>query len=278
MKKQLTRLWRSTLLSVLCSAATQAQAITITPTESRYEAGGVRYYFVVTDWSYTDYSKSRCQNDDPIFTVCYIYIGANASSTSINWAGNVYSWTVPVRRGNSTMGDLLRDLNREGFQIPFKGSILVPKEAAGNNRCIGLSSSMVGPNIGGGINPFGLCAPVIKPALQCEISGDTTIDHKSLADDAVNGKKASTQLNVKCTGATSVTVSASRTDSFGVKLNNDGSLYSNVTVNGREATYGTWVGLTEGNTQIDITSTLSTRGKVTPGPFSGSTVITVSPP
>lgn len=105
------------------------------------------------------------------------------------------------------------------------------------------------------------------------------IDHKTLEDNAFEGATASTQLGVQCHGPSSVTVSTARTDAYGVQLRNDGSLYSKITVNGKDATAGINVPITQGlTTPLTITSTLIKRGNVTPGQFSGSTVVTISPP
>jgi hypothetical protein len=76
-----------------------------------------------------------------------------------------------------------------------------------------------------------------------------------------------------------VTVSASRTNSYGVRLRDDNSLYSKITVNGKDATAGINLPVSDGlASPLNVTSTLVTRGTVTPGAFSGSTVITISPP
>ncbi|PNG38721.1 hypothetical protein BK640_00750 [Pseudomonas protegens] len=105
------------------------------------------------------------------------------------------------------------------------------------------------------------------------------IDHKSLMDNAVDGATASTQVYVQCRGPASMTVSTSRSDSYGVRLKSDGSLYSKITVNGKDATAGINVPITQDQfTPLTITSTLVKRGNVTPGQFSGSTVVTLSPP
>jgi hypothetical protein len=64
-----------------------------------------------------------------------------------------------------------------------------------------------------------------------------------------------------------------------VRLRADNSLYSKITVNGEDATTGINVALTNGLARsLNIESTLVTRGTVAPGAFSGSTVITISPP
>ncbi|MDD2058335.1 hypothetical protein N5D52_04905 [Pseudomonas sp. GD03860] len=126
---------------------------------------------------------------------------------------------------------------------------------------------------------FGPCTRVATHPLKCEIKGVPTINHKDLLDNALDGAKASTRLSLQCLGPASVTVSASRTNASGVQLRSDNSLYSTITVNGKDASAGINVAVSSGlSTWLDITSTLSTRGAVTPGPFSGSTVITVSPP
>ncbi len=281
MKKSYASALRSTLASVLlCGAALQAQAIIITTTESRYEPGGVRYYFVVSDWNSGGAGQPNpCQSDDPRQTICRVQIVANKRPGNYSAVGWFTEWEVAVRRGSSTMNDLGWDLYYRGLKLPLSASILVPAKYTSDEVCITFSYSRIGPDLGGGIGLFGPCTRVATPVLQCEIKGDTTIDHKSLPDNALDGAKASTQLSLQCRGPASVTVSASRTNTYGVQLRDDGSLYSKITVNGKNATAGINVAVVDGlNTPLDITSTLSTRGTVIPGPFSGTTVITVSPP
>ncbi|MDD2047819.1 hypothetical protein [Pseudomonas putida] len=282
MKKPYPTVLRSALAAVLFGAtALQAHAIIITPTDSRYEPGGVRYNFVVSDWSSgTAGMPSPCVDLDYAKTTCNVSLYVFRSYGSIVVVGfSGTTWHVPIRRGSETMANLLWDLEGKGFRIPHSGSILVPNSSVKDGICISFGFAKVGPNLGGGVGPFGPCTRVVEPMLQCAIKGDTTIDHKNLPDNALNGAQASTQLSLQCRGPASVTVSASRTNTYGVRLRDDDSLYSKITVNGKDATAGINVAVADGlNTPLDITSTLSTRGTVTPGPFSGSTVITVSPP
>ncbi|MGE8398531.1 MAG: hypothetical protein ACN6NZ_01200 [Burkholderiales bacterium] len=49
-------------------------------------------------------------------------------------------------------------------------------------------------------------------------------------------------------------------------------------MNGKDATAGINVTVPNGQAPLNIESTLATRGTVAPGAFSGSTVITVTPP
>ncbi|WP_157687027.1 MrpH family fimbial adhesin [Pseudomonas alkylphenolica] len=282
MKKPYPTVLRSALAAVLFGAtALQAHAIIITTTESQYEPGGVRYHFTVSGWSSGAAGMpSPCVSDDYRKTICNISISAYKGAGSSAAVGSYdTTWHVPVRRGSESMTNLLWDMEREGFRIPHSGSILVPNNSVKDAVCIAFGRSTTGPNLGGAVDPFGPCTRVVAPRLMCEIKGDNNINHKNLPDNALDRAQASTQLSLQCRGPASVTVSASRTNTFGVRLRDDGSLYSKITVNGKDATAGVNVAVADGrNTPLDITSTLSTRGTVTPGPFSGSTVITVSPP
>ena len=263
---------------LLCGSALEAQAYSITTTQSYVEPGGVRYYFVVSGWTTSDNSPSPCARDDPAFNECALYLVAIQPYT-MRSVGEYNSWSVPTRPGSSTLGQLLSDLQMKGFRIPLNGSILVPHQYAKNDLCIGFKYSITGPATGGGFGFYGPCPTVAPAAVQCDISGNITIDHKSLPDNKLDGAKASTQLNLQCKGTTSVSVSASRTNTYGVRLRDDNSLYSKITVNGRDATAGINVPVNNNVVSpLNITSTLVSRGTVTPGAFSGSTVITVSPP
>lgn len=281
MKKPYATALRSTLVAVLLGGAVvQAHAITITTTRSQYEPGGVRYHFVVNDWSSgTIGGPNTCVSNDPRHSVCRVSLGAyeRPGSNSVGWFSQ--NWEVSIFRESSTMGQLLFAMQSKGFQLPLTASIFVPTSKASNENCVTFAYSTIGPSIGGAINPFGPCTRVAIPILQCEIKGDPVINHKNLPDNALEGATASTQLNVLCRGPASVTVSASRTNTFGVRLRDDDSLYSKITINGKDATGGINLPVSENQASpINITSTLVTRGTVTPGAFSGFTVITVSPP
>lgn len=269
---------------LLCGAPMQAQAaIVINTTETQYEPGGVRYSFTVQDWS-QDYGETNpCMQYAPGETICRVSIAVNKRPGIYDPVGWYYrTWELPVKTGGSASLYLLYlDLLGLGqaFWIPLSSSILVPYQNAGNELCVTFTYSKVGNGAGGDKGLFGPCTRVATPPLKCEIKGNPTINHKNLPDNALDGVKASTQLSLKCLGPASVTVSASRTNSFGVQLRSDNSLYSKITVNGKDATEGINIPVDGGlASPLNITSTLVTRGTVLPGAFSGSTVITVSPP
>lgn len=280
-KSYLTVVRNALTLVLLCGFAVHVQAFRITATESRYEPGGVRYYFTVSNWSTSDSGRHPCVRDDPGVKTCNISLGVLVRPSASGTVGRGYFWEFPIRRQPSSLGDLLVDLMKAGFSMPFNGSIFVPTESITPDLCIGFSAAMSGPNLGGMYGVFGSCARVIAPALKCDISGDTNIDHGRLADNALQGKRSQTQLSLRCTGPTSVRVSTSKTDSEGVRLRSDGSLFSKITVNGRDVSGGSgdeFPVYQDRPTQLDIVSTLVTRGTVSLGKFSGSTIITVNQP
>lgn len=281
MKKPYATALRNTLVALMLGgAAVQAHAITITTTRSQYEPGGVRYHFVVSDWSSGTNDPNTCVSTDLRHTICRVSLGAYerpGESSAVGWFDQY--WDISIYRESSSMGGLLFDMGSRGFRVPLTASIFVPTSKASNENCITFGYSTIGQAIGGFVVPFGPCTRVAVPILQCEIKGNPVINHKNLPDNALEGATASTQLNVLCRGPASVSVSASRTNTFGVRLRDDNSLYSKITINGKDATEGINLPVSESlATPINITSTLATRGTVTPGAFSGYTVITVSPP
>lgn len=258
-----------------------AQAITLTSTASITEPAGVRYYYTITDWSFTDRTPSRCIGRQQPggghpggVSRCNIEVSLLGSNRG-NLIPMDTRWDVGYPETTLSYGQLLTLMVGKGFSMPFEGSALMPvmDAAASQPTCIGLRLSAID-------GLFTPCFPLKKataPPVKCDLAGNTNIDHKILSDTALDGAQASTQLNIKCNGSASVTVKATRTNSYGVSLRGD-SLYSEVKINDRDATDGINISATNNlDVPINITSTLKTRGVVAAGPFSGSTVITVSP-
>lgn len=156
--------------------------------------------------------------------------------------------------------------------MPLNASLLV-EGFSYNATCIVL---YIGTNR---VNqPITNCAPVKSPPVNCNLNGNATINHNTLSDNALNGAQASTTLSLLCAGSASVIVKASRTNSYGVRLRSDDSLYSEVKINGKDATAGINVAVENNmSVPINVSSTLKARGAVAPGYFSGATIITVTP-
>ena len=260
----------SALLSVLLLDTKSANAVAIESTEAQYEPGGVRFFFTVSRWENT--GVTFC--DDMTAKWCHLHIQL-IQSTGQNVASS-YNWRnlTPTR----SMTEVRQQMT--GFSIPFNGSIFVPDEREiGPDFCIGFMQGYSYPNAGSFLRPAGPCAPVVKPAVKCEINGNSTIDHRAVFDNAIDGKEAVTTLRVKCTGGSSVIATASKDTPSGVPLRKNGSLYSKLTIDGKDPANGIPIKVEAGvYTPISLKSTLFSKGTVEPGAFSGSTVLTISPP
>ncbi|MNP46035.1 hypothetical protein D3C76_1400060 [compost metagenome] len=172
------------------------------------------------------------------------------------------------------MADIRRQMS--GFSIPFQGSLFVPKDSkVSDSFCITFAQGYSYSGAGGVVVPVGTCAQVIKPTMQCEIKGNTNINHGNVSDAAIDGNEAATTLQLTCTGESSVIAKLSSA----VNLRADRSLYSKLTVGGKSAQGGVEVFMEKDLPRpVVVKSTLFSSGTVEPGAFSGSTVLTIAPP
>lgn len=234
--------------------------------------GYKKYFYTVTGWYSTDKGYTSCGAwnqipTDLCFTTLFLYYKDGSNEI-------LQQWLLPGGKENLTLGDVVRLHNANGlFYMPFSRSVL-DKVKNSDPTCMLIE---VGVSWSAPL-PITNCAPVAPAPVRCDIGGKNTIDHKTLSDNALDGAQASTQLDIKCAGNASVVVKATRTNSWGVMLRNNGSLYTEVKINGKDATNGINMAITSNlSAPLIITSTLKTRGVVAPGPFSGSTVVTVMP-
>lgn len=256
---------------------TSANAVSLVSNGSRNEPGGVRYYFTVTDWLSGD-GFGFCT--DLNARLCDLFIVAVGEGDELlrHAVFSEYRWTGMNSR--LTLAELYKEMNSRGFYVPFRGSILVPESyKKPDDFCISFGAQYQFVGNKGPEYRIGPCARVAKPPLECSVSGNTTINHGAINDNAVNGNEATTQLQLRCTGSSSLIVTASKENRSGVKLRADGSLYSKLTINGRPAADGVSVPIMEGVSKtISLKSTLYSSGAVEPGNFSGSTVMTITSP
>lgn len=260
--------------------AVQAHAdLKITTTETRIEANGTRYFFLA-EWDSNQGGRSVCDTDEISLTRCHVTIAALKAPGTPQILGSGPGWTVPTTRNYSSMSDLLRELNKVGFRPPYNGSILVPNGVPVDRRvCISYMYSLVSPSIGAAMNPLSSCVSTQPRPPRCEVQGDLNIDHKSLGEDQLQGAMASTQLSLVCQDSSNIIISVSRSSDSGVPLRSNNTLFSKITVNGKDATNGVTIAVSKNRaTSLTVTSMLTTSGRVAPGPFYGNTVITVSLP
>ncbi len=254
-------------------------AISIVSTGSQYEVGGRRFFFTVTAWEGGD---KIC--NDLTFSTCGVSIVGAQYKGSGNWEDVVYSsdYNWQHLKPNASMAEVRKQLEaRGGFSIPLQGSLFVPKDRKiSKSFCITFAESKYQP---GGISfvvPTGPCAPVILPALVCDIQGNPIINHGDISDAKVEGNEAWTHMYITCTGPSSVNVAIGGNDKAVVKLRGDEGLYSKITINNQDGAEGVNIPASENPAKpILVKSTLfTTAGSARPGAFSGFSVLTVSPP
>ncbi|WP_146120998.1 hypothetical protein [Achromobacter sp. MYb9] len=265
-------IYKITFLIFLLSLSNLSYAIAITSTKSEYVPEGIMFYFTVSDWD--SGGDKLCDDMSAVYCSIQLY-GAQAPGESAWMIGSNHYWRVKPSR---TMAGVLAQM--AGFSIPFHGTLLVRKnQRISDSFCITFAAGYAWSGVGGAISPIGPCAKVTMPALQCDIQGNTTINHREIFSDAIDGNEAETQLQLTCTGATSVTATTDADDALGVRLRAGEGLYSNLTIDGKKTSSGVLIKVDNGlPTRISLKSTLVTKGIVKPGEFSGSTVLTISPP
>lgn len=243
---------------------------TIVVTKTEKVGDQRRYTYTVTGWSQSDKTVSSC-GWATVREGCYTTLWVVYTDGGESMGGEIVrQWTQEASDHLATTGAVLYGLNNRGeFLIPYTDTTTITTHfRAGLSACLQV---MIG--IDRLMRPLTSCAPAKPTPVTCNITGDTTIDHKTLSDNAVDGALAATKLYIRCEKPTSLTVNATRTNVRGVKLRYDDSLYSAIKVNGQDATDGIKI---QNNAWITITSTLKANGDIEPGPFLGSTVITVS--
>lgn len=161
------------LVYLFAGIVTHAQAFTLTAAGATIEGDMIRYKFIISDWSTFDSSRGVCEWA-PGVTICNIYTStwrySTGSDTFYYPTSGTQSWRIPTRSG-STLGNMLTDLQREGFYVPFRTSIVIPASVDVSDACAGLTTSRIGPSIGGAIGKFGPClrlANMKPPAPTCE--------------------------------------------------------------------------------------------------------------
>ncbi|MFJ7141210.1 hypothetical protein [Pseudomonas protegens] len=274
---KLVSLCRIVKLISLFMIFTNANAVSLASSGSRNEPGGVRYYITVTDWL-SGNGFGFCTDFDAM--KCDLFIVAVGESDELlkHAVFSEYRWNG--MNSKLSLRELYEEMRKQGFSVPFYGSIFVPSSyKKPDDFCISFGAQYQFLGSKGPEYRIGPCARVAKPPLECSVSGNTTINHGTINDNAVNGNEATTQLQLRCTGSSSLIVTASKENLLGVKLRADGSLYSKLTIEGKPAAEGVSVPIMEGVSKaISLKSTLYSSGAVESGSFSGSTVMTITSP
>lgn len=257
-----------TLLLLLGSIMPASANPTVTLNKSVPETGGIRYYVSVSGWTNTDPTPLNCGGSRVNITCILSVIVTHSSGQAETHMDNPWRFA----RYNADQWTLGQALQHWGiFSLPAKAEIYT-SPTSGPAVCIYLVTSD-----GLSTQRISDCTKPTPPPAECRNFGSSTIDHMSLADDKLQGAQASTQVTISCTSTAKIKVEIFPDNNRGIKLRDNDSLYSEIKVNGKDASSGTDVSVSGERAYLNITSTLKTFGKVSPGPFSGNAIIRISP-
>lgn len=208
---------------------------------------------------------------------CFVQLGLSTSPfQDVQWKDYV------SLRGSQTFGAVTEAWNNK--YMPRSGVIInwVSLNAI-NPRCIYLyissdiaGSAYIGNSCNGSMTPPPVTPPT--PPLSCDIDGSVNLAHGVLSNNSLEGNTKTIYSRVYCTRSATVRITVlSNQGGDIVKLRTDGSLLSQVKLNGVNGVSGITVPVPgpEG-VNVQFSSTLITNGDVTPGDFSASAIAIVS--
>jgi hypothetical protein len=256
---------------LLWGLSTNSQAVTIEVIKAEAAPNDrVNYTYRITNFG-PEQGASPCSYSKAVYNTCLIQMELRTARDKHML--DKQSWHVPTRP-DSSMGDLYKELNRQGFQIPYTGQFSSRRPKAGEDLCVTMFYAPTGSRSVSDEIPMSSCVPVPKIVTQCRLSGNGRIDHGEIRAGSLEGATATTHYILSCSGKGRVLVKTTETYRYGVSLRSDGTLYTKIKINDMTTTLGGAIfNITSDRVDMVIKSTLVTRGRVKAGPFYGSTVI-----
>jgi hypothetical protein len=244
------------------------------------------YDFTIGGWDEDDEMMNPCYG----LTGCTLFIGHRHDAAGMSGSQTIRSWGSGEHAfllSAKTMGELGREM-KTVFSLPFTSSARHNANSVATEECVGLfyaAGSDLGTN-NGEINssafsghpllPGSICGTAPTPSGTCDFEqNDIALEHGTLTRSELEGHGASADVDISCTSAKTIQLYIYSADR--VELRDDGSLFSEVYLNDRPL--GGSEGLTlevQDHIAVNVKSILRTRGVVTPGAFSGSTVMLIA--
>ncbi|WP_199636764.1 exotoxin [Serratia sp. PAMC26656] len=233
------------------------------------------FYYELLDWTTDDNTPNPCYRNSK----CEILLTSNhntigiPSDTGGYWSANGNSWVS----NSATMGILGQNF-KQFVGIPRSGSFTY-SNILGGSSCVGMfyrTGGILGTNITR--LPGSICAIPPEEKNACEIkTPQLTLDHGVLAPEQLNNNTATGSLLLSCNQTTKIQLYISE-NTGGVILRSDGSLFSNLTLNGQPASKGIALQVGPTGTTVQVSSVLRAVGNVEAGVFQGSAVALLSLP
>ncbi|MNG66946.1 hypothetical protein D3C79_252460 [compost metagenome] len=232
------------------------------------------FYYELLDWTTDDNTPNPCYKKPK----CKIAITSshNAGLSDLDsdgtWTGNTTPWVSD----SETIGILGQNFKRF-VGVPRSGKF--DYHNIFGNSCVGFFYSM---------NTFwepsayrlpgSICAIPPAETNACEIkTPQLTLNHGVLAPEQLNNNTVTDSLLLSCNQKTDIQLYISE-NTGGVMLRSDGSLFSNLKLNGQPASKGIALSVEPTGTSVQVSSVLRTVGNVEAGPFQGSAVAMLAIP
>lgn len=243
------------------------------------------YSFTIADWDENDSTPNPCYG----LTACTLFIGHRHNASGTSGSGIVRSWgagTYPFITKSETLGELGKQL-KSIFSLPFSATTNHQANTVATEECVGIFYAM-GKNLGNHSSvvnvtafeghpmlPGSICGAAPAPSGSCDFNQEAlTLDHGTLSRKELEGHEVSEVVNISCT--TSQTLKLYIYSAARVKLREDGSLYSELYMNGNVLGTSGFTLDVEAQGNFTVKSILRTNGTPEAGEFSGSTVMLIT--
>jgi len=228
-------------------------------------------------WDEDDKAPNPCYKDSYCLIVIAMHdIVKNEGSPELNYVSYDIS-------NIATIGEVGKVFKKE-FSIPYVKSFTAgAKWLPIENMCLSISYCSTE---GGGCStpsyklPSTLCGTAPPVDLTCNILSAVILEHGTLTTDQVNGHQAATKIRVTCNqDATILAQSLGENSNKNIQLKPDGSLESEILINGTPGSDGGKIEVRENiASEINITSTLIQHGELDEGSFHGSGTLIIKMP
>lgn len=259
-------------------------------TNGRFQYTGVLY---LTEQSF---ASQEPLNFDCINSDCWIQVNTQVSGEPENQRGGDGDGSTPLRlnvRGAANVGEALRMyFERIGRQYVYTFDSDAPdRRGEGITWCGAMGIS---PVAGNGYNYVvmngGACANLPPPDLICTLQTENLVlDHLELNYNELDGNRKSGSFGINCNQDATLVMSITSPDLINgpsvsgapvgsqIKLKDDGSLISYLSVDDRDLTTPQAILVNGGGAIFNVVSELrTTASSVPPGPFSSFAYVTIS--
>lgn len=273
--KWLLPLWVGAVMASFPASASIFSYITA----SEGTPSNATYWFTIERWDdYSDGVLNTCP-----YTRCFVTINHKHTITGTPGTG-VANSGVEVT-GLKTMKEVRQAFLRQHTLPLSTTTVHVGPSLNQNQECVGLFFQ---PTNGNGFDergmmiPGSLCGIAPPPVGACKIENTSLLINFGDVDEAsLQGKSGSVNVRVTCNLSMDVLVIASGMNNGKVQLRSDDSLNAKLTLGSGylPGENGYKISVPAGGTgSVNLNATLDVKGRVNPGPFSGSASLILTMP